>query len=170
MVRIALCLALASACTHAQSPRVRHAGEALSLAGVAGLILTSITTRYSKSYTGEMLFGFSVMSGAGIMTYALAELSGPSGGSSESLPARNHRWARILTERALGAARSSQCPRVRHLEMRVRVYDLTIHDLVFMRDPEILKCMSEVPAPDPETAPAEPQTPDSPKSDPDPDL
>jgi hypothetical protein len=57
-------------------------------------------------------------------------------------------WAKVLTERAQGAARDGRCPRVRRLEIRVRGYDRELHDFVFMRDPEILKCMtiSEPPA------------------------
>jgi hypothetical protein len=35
---------------------------------------------------------------------------------------------------------------VRKWEPRVRVYDANVHDFVFMRDPEILRCLGPAPA------------------------
>jgi len=143
MARIALCLLLMiGACTPAQAPVARKIGKVMSIGGVLGLIVTSATPRLT-SYTSDLMLGFSVVSAVGIGMYAAGELSEPSSVRQETLPQRYHRWAKILTERAAGAARDGRCPRVRRLEIRVRTYDAEVHDFVFMRDPEILKCLSE---------------------------
>jgi hypothetical protein len=39
---------------------------------------------------------------------------------------------------------------VRRLEKRVNLYNRDVHDFVFMRDPEILKCFEAAPEPAPE--------------------
>ena len=141
MVRIALCLVVAvGACTPAQAPTARKVGKVLALAGVTSLIAASATSAYFD-HTRELVIGLSVISGTGIGLFAAGELAAPAG-PRETLPERHHRWARILTERAAGAAREGRCPRVRRLETRVRGYDREIHDFVFMRDPEILRCMT----------------------------
>ena len=89
------------------------------------------------------MVGASAVSAAGILLYASHELSGPEiVWKQESTTQRHTRWARILTEHAAGAARSGNCARVRKFEPRVRVYDAHYHDFVFMRDPEILRCLS----------------------------
>jgi hypothetical protein len=128
------------ACTPAQAPTARKVGKVMAIAGVAGLIAAA-TTSTIFDHTQELVFGFSVISATGIGMYAAGELSAPDE-PAETMPQRHHRWARILTERAAGAARDGRCPRVRRLESRVRGYDREIHDFVFMRDPEILKCMT----------------------------
>ena len=88
------------------------------------------------------------------MTFAIAELSEPpSGGTPETRQQMHTRWAKILTERAGGAAREGNCKRVRRLEKRVDVYDREVHDFVFMRDPEIVRCLE---------TPTEPGSPDAP--------
>jgi hypothetical protein len=56
---------------------------------------------------------------------------------------------------------------VRRLEKRVHLYDREVHDFVFMRDPEIVRCLeppSPAPAPDPSTPAGElvAPTPDEP--------
>ncbi len=147
MVRIALCLVLAiGACTPAQAPKARRIGEVLSLSGVAGLIVTSaVTGLMGGAQTKTLLIGFSLTSAAGIVTFAAGDLAEPAGPRAETRTERNHRWAKILTERAGGAAREGRCARVRRLEIRVRIYDPEIHDFVFMRDPEILKCLTQPP-------------------------
>ncbi len=144
MVRIALCVALAlSACTPAQAPKARQVGQVLSLAGVAGLVITAATTSIlGGANTKALLIGFSATSAVGIGTYAAGDLADPGGPKPETIPQRNHRWAKILTQRAMGAAREGRCPRVRRLEIRVRIYDPDIHDFVFMRDAEILACLT----------------------------
>ncbi|TMQ09426.1 MAG: hypothetical protein E6J91_30325 [Deltaproteobacteria bacterium] len=90
------------------------------------------------------MIGFSVVSGAGIVSYAVGELEDPAltSGPPETIEQRNRRWAKILTQRAAGAAREGNCDRVRRIEVRVRTYDPEIHDFVFLRDPEIARCLS----------------------------
>jgi len=145
MVRIVAVVVALGACSPAQAPRARHVGEALSLGGVTGLVGTALASPHID-HDGYFISTFSVMSVLGIAIFAAGELATPEP-IRETRPERNHRWAQILTERAAGAARDGRCRRVRHLETRVRYYDREIHDFVFMRDPEILKCMN--PEPDP---------------------
>jgi hypothetical protein len=97
-----------------------------------------------------MMVGAEAASAAGILLYASHELSGPEVVyKEESTTQRHSRWARILTEHAAGAARDGNCARVRKFEPRVRVYDSTYHDFVFMRDPEILRCLTPAPVEEP---------------------
>lgn len=142
LARRLLCLTLLASCTHAQAPRVRMAGEVAALGGIAGLI-TSIIATTVTTHARPFVVGFSVVSGAGIISYAVGELTDPALAAPppETVAQRNHRWARILTERAAGAAREGNCARVRRLEVHVRRYDAEIHDFVFMRDPEIIRCL-----------------------------
>jgi hypothetical protein len=136
-------LVLAAGCTHAQAPRARLAGEVAALGGVAGMIASVLATAVTP-HGKQLLLGFSIVSGAGIVTYAAGELTDPAlaGPPPETLAQRNHRWAKILTERAAGAAREGKCARVRRLEIRVRTYDPEIHDFVLLRDPEIVRCLT----------------------------
>jgi hypothetical protein len=145
------------ACTPAQAPAARKLGEVMAVSGVAGLTGSAAAMRVTDVH--ELVYGFSAISAAGIITFAISELSQPPGARRETIPERNRRWAKILTERAQGAARDGRCPRVRRLEPKVAGYDAEIHDLVFMRDPEIVKCLSAaaptapIPADTPLTSP-----------------
>src|SRR5512133_1851935 len=136
-VRAVLWLAVATtSCTHAQAPRARVAGEVMALAGVGGLIASALTSSLT-SHTRELVIASSAVSFTGIVTFAVGEQTDP-GGPVETTADRNRRWARILTERAAGAAREGKCARVRRLERRVQTYDPETHDFVFMRDSEIV--------------------------------
>jgi hypothetical protein len=173
-----LALALA-ACTPAQAPAMRTSGKLMALGGVAGIVGAAFATSVTDS-ADDMLIGFEVVSALGILTYAYAELTWPRVRYiQETTEERNRRWAKILTERAGGAAREGRCARVRRLEVRVQKYDRVIHDLVFMKDAEILKCLeagppslespssdapsSDAPAP-PAPPPLEAPSPDAPVS------
>jgi len=139
-----LALALA-ACTPAQAPAMRTSGKLMALGGVAGIVGAAFATSVTDS-ADDMLIGFEVVSALGILTYAYAELTWPRVRYiQETTEERNRRWAKILTERAGGAAREGRCARVRRLEVRVQKYDRVIHDLVFMKDAEILKCLEAGP-------------------------
>jgi hypothetical protein len=114
-----------------------------SVAGVVGMIGTAL----AQPKGNELMLGFSLMSGGGVVTFALAELSEPpTGPLPETETQKLRRWAKILTERAGGAAREGKCPRVRRLEKRVNLYDREVHDFVFMRDAAIVRCLDGVPA------------------------
>jgi hypothetical protein len=140
---------LLSGCTRETAPKARLAGEILSISGVVGLIAGAATQGHTDK-TPEIMFGFSIMSATGIGLYAGGELLDPTPYGHPETPEQTHRrWAKILTERAGGAAREGNCRRVRRLEKRVNVYNREVHDFVFMRDPEIVKCL-EAPAPAPE--------------------
>jgi hypothetical protein len=161
------CLTLAAAaCTRAQAPRLRLASEIAALGGIAGVIASAAATAATED-AEPFVAGFSVVSAAGIITYAVSVLS-DAGPPAETVEQRHRRWAKILTERAAGAAREGKCPRVRRLQARVRQYDPEVHDFVFLRDPEILRCLQsplEEPSPDqtsPEQPPPLPPSPDQP--------
>jgi hypothetical protein len=154
------CLALAAGCTHAQAPRVRLAGEIVALGGIGGLITSAALTGATDD-ARPFVPVFSVVSALGIISYAIVELSNPvARAPEETLEQRHHRWAKILTERAAGAAREGRCARVRRLRVRVQSYDRELHDFVFMRDPEIVRCLesgeTEPVAPAPPTPPPTP--------------
>ncbi len=58
---------------------------------------------------------------------------------------RNRRWAKILSERASGAARENRCARVRRIERGIATYDREIHDFVLLADPEVVRCLTDSP-------------------------
>ena len=143
---LALSVTLAG-CTHANAPKARLAGEILSIGGVIGLVGGGLLSRYT-GHTADVLSGFSLMSATGIGLYAAGELTDPQfGPAPETREHMHRRWAKILTERAAGAAREGNCKRVRRLEKRVDVYNREVHDFVFMRDPEIVRCLEASPSP-----------------------
>jgi hypothetical protein len=146
----------AGGCTHETAATARHVGEVAAIGGVVGLVVGVFTGPYT-SHTPEIMGTFSIVSGLGIMSYAIGELSEPPRGTPETRQQMHTRWAKILTERAGGAAREGNCPRVRRLEKRVNVYDREVHDFVFMRDPEIVRCLEAPVVPEsPSDAPALP--------------
>jgi hypothetical protein len=151
-------LVVAAACTSTTAPKARYAGQILSVTGVFGLIGGALTQTYHDGRTAEIMAGFSIMSAVGIGLYAAGELLDPMPGPRpETVPEKHRRWAKILTQRAGGAAREGNCTRVRRLERRVHVYNRDVHDFVFMRDPEIVKCLEDSrPAPEPPLAPFAP--------------
>ncbi|MGE0546551.1 MAG: hypothetical protein AB7O24_19125 [Kofleriaceae bacterium] len=163
MVRIALAaVVVVAACQPAQVPLARRAGQVMAIGGVAGLVGTAIATRYTD-VPDEMLYGFSAISAIGIIAYAIVELTYPVAGPPPETQAQKYRrWAKVLTERAAGAAREGKCPRVRRLERRVRTYDPEVHDFVFMRDPEIRRCLEMAPSPPSPDAGARPQSDQTP--------
>jgi len=133
------------------------AGQILSITGVVGLIGGAATQSYHDGRTAEIMGGFSITSALGIGLYAGGELLDPTPGPrAETVPEKHRRWAKILTERAGGAAREGNCPRVRRLERRVHVYNREVHDFVFMKDPEIVRCLEGAPAAEPPPLPALP--------------
>lgn len=147
-------LALLASCQATRSKTVGHVGMAMAITGVAGIITTAAVGRYTD-HSDEMMIGAEAMSAVGILLYASHELSGPEiVYKQETRTQRHARWARILTEHAAGAARTGNCARVRKFEPRVRIYDVNIHDFVFMRDPEILRCLAPT-VPEPAAFPVE---------------
>ncbi len=137
---LALVLAL-TACTRGTAPKARLAGELLSIGGVIGLVSGGLLSRYTGR-TAEVMSSCSVISATGIGLYAAGELTDPADApAGESTEHMHRRWVKILTERAGGAAREGNCKRVRRLEKRVDVYNREVHDFVFLRDPEIVRCL-----------------------------
>lgn len=144
LARSLLCLAIAASCTHEQARHAMLAGEIMSLTGVAGLIGGVLATPHLPPGHGrDLIVGFSIVSAAGILIYAIAEIDDPAAGSPppESDEQRNHRWAKILTQRAAGAAREHDCDHVRRLEPRIRAYDPEVHDFVLLADPDVVRCL-----------------------------
>jgi hypothetical protein len=142
MVRALLLVVLFAGCAPARSKVVGRTGMVMAIVGVTGIIGSALASS-STTHAGEMMIGASAVSAAGITLYASHELSGPEVVLRQETPeVRHSRWARILTEHAAGAARNGNCAPVRKFEPRVRVYDANYHDFVFMRDPEILRCLT----------------------------
>jgi hypothetical protein len=158
---------VAAACTPAQAPAMRTSGKIMAIGGVAGIVGSALAMRATHN-AADMLLGCELISAIGVVTYAYAELTFPHVTHRlETVSERNHRWAKILTERSSGAAREGRCDYVRRSERRVHKYDGELHDLVFMRDAEILRCLTappdgETPKPDgaaPVTPPEPPPEP-----------
>lgn len=153
MARFALVLFVVASLTGCQATRSKAAGRTgmvMAIGGVVGIVASAAAGPHTE-HADEMMLGASAVSAAGILLYASHELSGPEIiWKQETTVQRHTRWARILTEHAAGAARNGNCARVRKFEPRVRVYDAHYHDFVFMRDPEILRCLSPAPAPEPD--------------------
>jgi hypothetical protein len=141
-----------AACTPTTARPARTAGKWMSIGGVIGMI-GGATLATTTEYADEIVTGFSLVTGLGVALYATAELTAGPRYKQESIPERNRRWARMITEHAAGAAREGRCARVRKLEPRVRLYNAEIHDFVFMRDPEIQKCLTAPPTPPPKATP-----------------
>lgn len=154
---LALALVLAAGgCTRAHAPAVRTSGKWMALGGVTGLVGAALASSVTDN-ADEMMIGFEVISALGVIAYAYAELTWPRVRYlEEPLEVKHRRWATILTERAAGAAREGRCARVRRLERRVHRYDPVVHDFVFMKDPEILKCLAAPPGAPPARSPAVP--------------
>lgn len=118
----------------------------MAIAGVATIIAAAVVP---TEYDRDLMAGGSVLSAAGLLASAAHQMSGPEIVYVEEPElVKLARWAKILTERAAGAARSGNCVAARKFEPRVRVYDPNYHDFVFMRDPEILRCLGHAPAPE----------------------
>jgi len=156
MRAVGLALAITAACTPVQARKAKTAGKIMSLSGVGCLIAVAFGAHYTGDSTRYLVMGLSSLSAIGIGTYAAGDLSAPQTGDRETTLERHHRWAKILTDRAYGYARDGRCWRVRNIEGRVRVYDRELHAVVFMKDPEILECLTTVPVR--EEAPELPQT------------
>lgn len=147
---IALVLVL-GACTPAQAPIARTTGKWMSLGGVGGLV----TMAFAAPYVDQdpyLISAFSLISAIGIATFAAGDLAKPAA-IEETTSERHTRWAKILTERAINYASEGNCARVRRVEPRVAAYDREVHDIVFMRDEGIQKCMAVRPEEDPPATP-----------------
>ncbi|MDB4961516.1 MAG: hypothetical protein JWP01_1515 [Myxococcales bacterium] len=144
LAAVAVCLAVTTACAGSTTPaKARRFGMVTSIAGVVGMMGTALV----QPEGSEPMVGFSLMSAGGVITFALAELSDPpKGPRPETEDEKLRRWAKILTQRAAGAAREGRCTRVRRLEKRVHLYNREVHDFVFMRDPAIVRCLDGMPA------------------------
>ncbi len=143
MFRLTTMLLLA-ACTPAQVPLAKTITESMALGGVGGLVAVGIGEHETSANLQPIGVGAAVLSAAGILGWALLDLADHHGSPPpETIAQRNHRWAKILTDRASGAARENKCARVKRLEARVHVYDTEIHDFVFMRDQEIVRCLQQ---------------------------
>lgn len=153
-VSLAAVLAIAG-CSPAMAPRAKTVGKVVSLSSVGGLIVAAFAASYIGPNSREIVMGLSSLAAIGVGTYAAGDLSHPPA-NSESTAERHHRWARVLTDRAYGYARDGRCWRVRNIDPRVRHYDRDHHKTVFMRDPEIVKCLTTAPL---QTEPEPPATP-----------
>ena len=143
VARLTALALLLAACTPAQVPLGKTVFEIMALGGVGGMMATGVVAHATDANLAPLEVAFSVSSAVGIIGWAILELQFDQGPAPETLVETHHRWARILTQRAAGAARENQCKRVKHIETRVRVYDSEFHDFVFMRDQEIVRCLQE---------------------------
>lgn len=151
-MRVAVLALAIAGCTPSLAPKAKTAGKVMSLSGVGGVVIAACAASFIGPHAREIVMGFSSLAAVGVGTYAAGELSQPPDDGETTLE-RHARWARVLTDRAYGYARDGRCWRVRNIDPRVRHYDREHHKNVFLRDPEIVKCLTTAPLP---TEPVEP--------------
>lgn len=141
---LALILALA-ACGPQKSPKTMRYAEITIGASLVGVLATSLATSAAAG-TGakETLIGvdigFGVVAVGALVTYLVADIydEEPPSQSAQS-KADDAAWD--LTKRAREAARTGDCARVKKIEPVVKAKDPSFHDVVFMRDAAILRCL-----------------------------
>lgn len=140
MARLALAICLLVGCAPARSKVVGRTGMVMALAGVATMIAAAAI---ESDHDREVMLVGSVASAGGIVAAAAHQLSRPEDRYLYEPRAVKHaRWARILTEHAHHHALNGNCARVKKFEPRVKIYDASYHDDVFMRDPDIRRCLA----------------------------
>jgi hypothetical protein len=163
MLRLAALALVSTSCTPAQAPIARKTGAVFAIGGVAGLVTSGVIAKASDIDMTYVSIGAALVSLAGMAVFAVGDLSGhPTGtavaAADEPDGATKHRWAQTWLDRAQEAARRGDCERVQSIEPRIRRLDAELHDVVFMRDPDIVKCLH---ATEPEApSRAAPVTPD----------
>lgn len=141
-ISLALTLALcACAPTHARR-NARYAEYAIG-ASLAGMIVGSALIGAFPDHKPAGVAVVATFGGLAVISaivYGAEYSSIPSDGPPPAPP--DHRpeaWE--LTKQAQAAARSGDCATVRSLAPRIRELDPGVHDVVFMRDAAVGKCM-----------------------------
>ena len=146
MSRWLIVLALtASACGYQKSQRTMHYAEMTIVGSLVGVLASSIGVAATAG-TGakDVLVGVDVGCGVvatgALVTYLVADLydeDEPKGTAQQR--ADEEAWQ--MTKRAREAARKGDCDRVKKIEPALAAKDKSFHDVVFMRDVAIAKCL-----------------------------
>jgi len=141
---LAIILALA-ACGPQKSPRTMHYAELTIGASLIGVLATSLGAAATAGTGAKDVLigadiGFGCAAGVALGVYLVADVydEEPKAQSAQS-QADEAAWD--LTKRAREAARTGDCARVKKIEPAVKDKDPSFHDVVFMRDAAIQRCL-----------------------------
>ena len=142
---VVLCLALLG-CTQTQARKVHRAGEIATAGGLLGMLASVTAASVTPAYEDTLIkvgIVFVPISLLGALVYIATDEQArevqhrPIVSVREQ--ARETAWT--LTKQAATAARADDCTEVQELDPRVRDLDLDFHNVVFMRDVGIQRCL-----------------------------
>lgn len=144
---ILLSLALLG-CTQTQARKAHRAGEITTAAGLLGMLASVTSAAVTPAYEDTLIkvgIVFVPVSLLGALVYIATDEQAR---EVHHAPLVTHReqareaaWA--LTKQAATAARDEDCTQVQAIDPRVRDLDLDFHNVVFMRDVGIQRCLRE---------------------------
>ncbi|NVB77869.1 MAG: hypothetical protein HOV81_05690 [Kofleriaceae bacterium] len=145
---VVLCLALLG-CTQTQARKAHRAGEITTAAGLLGMLVSTTSAALTPAYEDTLIkvgIVFVPISLIGALVYIVTddearEVRRPAPLVSARDQAREQAWT--LTKQAAKAARADDCTEVQALDPRIRDLDLDFHNVVFMRDVGIQRCLRQ---------------------------
>jgi hypothetical protein len=132
-------------CGYQKSPRTMHYAELTIVGSLVGVLASSIGIAATAGTGAKDVMigvdiGCGVVAGGALVTYLVADLydeDEPKG----SVQQRADEQAWEMTKRAREAARRGDCGTVKKIEPALAARDKSFHDVVFMRDAAIAKCL-----------------------------
>ncbi len=117
------------------------AGSLVGVLGASAGVAATAGTGAKDTLIGVDI-GFGAVAVGALLVYLVADIydEEPQNQSAQS-KADEEAWQ--MTKRARDAARAGDCARVKKIEVAVRDKDKGFHDVVFMRDVAIQKCLGK---------------------------
>ena len=145
-MRWLLVLALVWGCGPQKSPRTMRYAEITLTGSLVGVLATSLgaaATSMHPDIKDAMIatdIGFGALAVGSLVVYLVADIydEEPSNQTAQQ-KADEEAWD--MTKRARDAARKGDCERVKKIEPTVKAKDPSFHDVVFMRDAAIARCL-----------------------------
>ena len=140
---IALCL---SGCGPQKSPKTMRYAEITLTGSLVGVLASSLAVAATSQHPDlktAMIgvdIGFGSLALGSLLVYLVADIYDEEP-PSQSAQTRADEEAWEMTKRAREAARAGDCGRVKKIEPTVKAKDPSFHDVVFMRDAAILRCL-----------------------------
>jgi hypothetical protein len=140
---IALCL---SGCGPQKSPRTMHYAQLTLTGGLIGVLASSLAVAATSQHPDvkdAMIgvdIGFGAIAVGSLLVYLVADIYDEEP-PSQSAQTKADEEAWEMTKRAREAARKGDCERVKKIEPTVKAKDPSFHDVVFMRDVAIQRCL-----------------------------
>lgn len=134
---------LTGACGPQHAPVTMKWSERVLVGSLFGVLATSLGAAASKGSTKDAFVAADVSFGAlglgSVVVYLFADASDTGRPMTEREIRQDQAWQ--LTKRARTLARQGKCDRVREIEPRVEQLDPSFHDVVFVRDVAIARCL-----------------------------